>query len=87
MARLRHFNQEFTWAEVEDERAWLYPLPAVAAIAGFVFVLVSRQNFQKELRYAVVLLVAGLLIFFLRAWGRREWPFQPAAALEKTWGE
>jgi amino acid transporter len=60
-------------------RMWLYPLPAAIAIAGFLFVLVSRQNFLKELRYAVVVLAAGLLIFFLRARGRREWPF-PAQA-------
>jgi len=56
-------------------RMWLYPLPALVAIAGFLFVLISRQNFQKEVRYAVVIVLAGLLIFFLRAWGRREWPF------------
>jgi len=59
-------------------RMWLYPLPALVAIAGFLFVLVSRQNFLKEVRYAVLILAAGLLIFLGRAWGRREWPF-PAA--------
>jgi len=61
-------------------RMWLYPLPALVAIAGFLFVLISRANFLKEVRYAVAILVAGLLIFFLRAWGRREWPFQRASA-------
>jgi APA family basic amino acid/polyamine antiporter len=58
-------------------RMWLYPLPVLVAIAGFIFVLIWRQNFLKELRYAGVILVAGLLIFLFRAWGRREWPFQP----------
>jgi len=57
-------------------RMWLYPLPALVAIAGFLFVLVSRQNFLKEVRYAVAILAAGLIIFFLRGWKRREWPFQ-----------
>jgi len=57
-------------------RMWLYPLPAVIAIAGFLFVLISRHNFQKEVRYAVAIVLVGLLIFILRAWGRREWPFQ-----------
>ena len=56
-------------------RMWLYPLPALLAIAGFIFVLVSRQNFLKEVRYAIVIVIAGLLIFLLRALGRREWPF------------
>ncbi|HYY68741.1 MAG TPA: APC family permease [Terriglobales bacterium] len=59
-------------------RMWLYPLPVLAAIAGFFFVLISRQNFLKEVRYAGVILVAGLLIFSLRALARREWPFQSA---------
>ena len=56
-------------------RMWLYPLPAVIAIAGFLFVLISRQNFLKEVRYAVAILVAGMLIFFVQAWAQREWPF------------
>jgi len=56
-------------------RMWFYPLPAVVAIAGFLFVLVSRQNFMKEVRYAVAILVAGLLVFFVRSWARQEWPF------------
>ena len=37
---------------------WLYPLPALLATAGFVFVLVERKNFLKEVRYAVILLIA-----------------------------
>jgi L-asparagine transporter-like permease len=61
-------------------RMWLYPLPALLAFAGFVYVLVSRQNFQKEVRYAVVLLIVGLAIYLLRSWRRREWPFGVADA-------
>jgi basic amino acid/polyamine antiporter, APA family len=57
-------------------RMWLYPLPALVAIAGFLFVLISRQNFLKEMRYAALLLMAGLAIFFVRAWRRQEWPLQ-----------
>lgn len=57
-------------------RMWLYPLPAVAAIGGFAFVLFSRANFLKEIRYAVVILVAGVILFVVRSWARREWPFQ-----------
>ena len=59
-------------------RMWLYPIPALAAIAGFLFVLISRRDFLKELRYAVVIVAAGLLIFFVRAWARSEWPFRSA---------
>src|SRR5271165_3892088 len=59
-------------------RMWLYPAPAVLAIAGFTFILVERRNFLREIRYAVVILVIGLLIYMVRSWRRREWPFPPA---------
>ena len=56
-------------------RMWLYPLPALLAIAGFSFILVERKNFLREIRYAIVILVIGLMIYFVRSWRRREWPF------------
>ena len=56
-------------------RMWLYPLPALLAVAGFAFILVERQNFLREIRYALVILVIGLVIYFARSWRRREWPF------------
>src|SRR5271157_4100762 len=59
-------------------RMWLYPLPALVAIAGFLFILFNRQNALKEIRYAVVILLAGLAIYMVRAWRGREWPFSDA---------
>ncbi len=56
-------------------RMWLYPVPALLALCGFVFVLFSRPNFLKEIRYAAVLIVLGLVVYFVRARARREWPF------------
>jgi APA family basic amino acid/polyamine antiporter len=56
-------------------RMWLYPLPALVAIAGFLFILFNRENWEKEVRYAVVILVAGLAIYMIRAWRGGEWPF------------
>jgi len=56
-------------------RMWLYPVPAVVATAGFLFILFNRQNWQKEVRYAVAILLAGLAIYMIRAWRAREWPF------------
>jgi APA family basic amino acid/polyamine antiporter len=56
-------------------RMWLYPLPALVAIAGFLFILFKRENWEKEVRYAVVILVAGLAIYMIRAWRGGEWPF------------
>lgn len=58
-------------------RMWLYPLPALVAIAGFVFILFKRVESGKELRYTFVLVLAGLAIFAVRSWRERSWPFQP----------
>jgi amino acid transporter len=56
-------------------RMWLYPVPALIAIAGFLFVLFSRKDFEREVRYAAVLVVAGVLVFLLRSYRRKEFPF------------
>jgi amino acid transporter len=61
-------------------RMWLYPVPALIAICGFVFVLISRPDFLKEIRYAVLILIAGSAIYFFRSWKRRDWPFAPSGA-------
>ena len=59
-------------------RMWLYPAPALLAIVTFIFVLFSRPNFQREIRYAVVVLIAGMALYFARAWRRKEWPWAKA---------
>ena len=56
-------------------RMWLYPVPALIAIAGFLYVIIQRHNAMKEIRYAGVLLLTGLIIYMLRAWRQHEWPF------------
>ena len=56
-------------------RMWLYPVPALIAAASFVFILVSRKDFLREVRYAGVILVVGVLIYAVRSWRRGEWPF------------
>jgi amino acid transporter len=60
-------------------RMWLYPLPALMAIAGFSYILLARKNFQREIKYAFVILIAGLVVYFLRSWRRKEWPFATSA--------
>src|SRR6202049_1820315 len=59
-------------------RMWLYPLPALAAAAGFIFILFNRQNAMKEVRYAAVILLAGLTVYMVRAWRGEEWPLHAA---------
>lgn len=56
-------------------RMWFYPLPALLASVGFVFILVSRTNSLTQIRFAVVILVSGLAIYLARAWHSGEWPF------------
>jgi basic amino acid/polyamine antiporter, APA family len=57
-------------------RMWLYPLPALLASAGFLFILFNRANWQKEMRYAVIIMATGVLIYMVRAWKDSEWPFE-----------
>ncbi|MGA7295223.1 MAG: amino acid permease [Terriglobales bacterium] len=56
-------------------RMWLYPIPALIAAGSFVFILVSRTGFLREIRYAAVILIVGIVVYCVRAWQRREWPF------------
>jgi basic amino acid/polyamine antiporter, APA family len=63
-------------------RMWLFPLPALIAIAGFLFILIKRQNALREIRYAAVILFLGLIIYMLRAWRSRKWPFGEGTLLE-----
>src|ERR1700730_4699174 len=56
-------------------RMWLYPLPALVASAGFLFVLISRTDSTKEIRYALLILITGIAIYLVRAWRNKEWPF------------
>lgn len=53
-------------------RLWLYPLPPLAALVGFTFILLSRPNFERELWVAAGLIVIGSTIYFLRS--RLRWP-------------
>ncbi|TAN20959.1 MAG: APC family permease [Acidobacteria bacterium] len=43
-----------------------YPLPALVAIAGFIYVLFSRTNSAVQLRYAGVIAAIGVIIFLTR---------------------
>jgi APA family basic amino acid/polyamine antiporter len=55
-------------------RMYLYPIPALLAALGFVYILYARPTL-KEIRFGAVIALAGLIIFMARAWRRKEWPF------------
>ena len=63
-------------------RMWLYPLPALIAALSFLFILIFRKNFLREVRYAGVILVVGLGIYLVRAWRHGEWPWAAAPGVE-----
>ncbi len=44
----------------------LYPLPTLVALAGFVFILLSRPQIFRELRLAAFVLVTGLAAYAVR---------------------
>ncbi|HUH63311.1 MAG TPA: APC family permease [Terracidiphilus sp.] len=53
----------------------LYPLPPVAAMAGFVFIVINRANALSGLEAAGGIAIAGSAIYLFRAWRMRQWPF------------
>lgn len=63
-------------------RMWLYPLPAAVAFLGFLYVLIMRENFLKEIRYAAVIIIAGLILYVIRAVRNCDWPFSVARSTE-----
>jgi basic amino acid/polyamine antiporter, APA family len=65
-------------------RMWLYPVPALVAIAGFIFILTKRPDALKQIRYTVLLVIAGLAVYMFRAWRGRQWPFPPRVAPKLT---
>jgi len=62
-------------------RMWLYPVPAVVALFGFVYVLVMRKKSTEQIYLALALVVIGSVIYLVRARRQRLWPFAaPQAA-------
>lgn len=53
----------------------LYPLPPLAAMAGFVFILVNRAHAVDELAVAAGIGITGTAIYLVRAHHLRQWPF------------
>jgi amino acid transporter len=54
----------------------LYPLPPLAAMAGFVFILVNRNKAMEGLAVAAGIAASGTAIYLWRAKRMGEWPFK-----------
>jgi amino acid transporter len=53
----------------------LFPLPPLAAMAGFIFIVVNRANAARGLLVAAAIGISGSLIYLVRAKRHRQWPF------------
>lgn len=66
-------------------RMWLYPLPVLLAMAGWVYVFMSSGSTtfgsvtHSNMFWGVISLVAGIPAFFIWAWWMRFWPFERRA--------
>jgi len=54
-------------------RMWLYPLPGIAIILGWLYVLVTSAG--RSLMFALAVFLWGSVTYFARAKLRGEWPF------------
>jgi amino acid transporter len=54
-------------------RMWLYPLPAIAALVGWIYIFAAAGTIA--IIFGVVSIAAGAVVFFVRAARVREWPF------------
>jgi amino acid transporter len=54
-------------------RQWLYPLPSLLALAGWIYVYTSSGS--TPIIFSLVVLAAGLLAFGIWAKVERQWPF------------
>ncbi len=56
-------------------KMWLYPIPAIIALVGFLYVMLMRNGFLTQVKYALVLVAVGVAIYLLRSFKRKEFPF------------
>jgi amino acid transporter len=59
-------------------RMWLYPLPSLVALLGWVFIFVTTS--KKVIAFSLGALVLGLLCFVVWSWQRKTWPFEAKGA-------
>ncbi len=58
-------------------RMWLYPVPGLVALLGWIFVFVTAD--RRVLLFGLATLAAGIVIFLGWAKRTRKWPFAAAA--------
>ncbi|MGH8216102.1 MAG: APC family permease [Rhodanobacteraceae bacterium] len=65
-------------------RQWLYPVPCVVAMVGWIYVYVSASTLSLVLSGAWI--IAGLVVFMVWAKVNKSWPFAPVKIREAYLG-
>ena len=66
------------WAsERRPFRMWLYPVPVVLAIAGWIWIFKSTGT--RPMLWSLAAATAGILVYLVRARWQRQWPFEETA--------
>jgi amino acid transporter len=60
-------------------RMWLYPLPALVALLGWIFLFATTQI--QVILFGVGVLAVGCLAFLVWSWRTNRWPFGPVEAM------
>jgi hypothetical protein len=69
---------------VRPYRQWLYPVPCIVALIGWVYVYVAASTLSLILSGAWI--VVGLVIFMVWAKRNKAWPFAPVEVREAYLG-
>ena len=64
-------------------RMWLYPVPALVALAGWIFVFATTQ--LEVILFGVGVLALGCLTFLLWSWRTARWPFTLDTLNHERW--
>jgi amino acid transporter len=59
-------------------RIWLYPLPSLVALAGWIFIFATSE--VKIILFGLGTLAVGMLFFLIWSFATRRWPFRPPEA-------
>ena len=59
-------------------RMWLYPIPAVIALLGWIFVFATTQ--VQVILFGIGVLALGVVAFLIWSWNTKRWPFGLAEA-------
>jgi amino acid transporter len=63
-------------------RMWLYPLPALIALAGWIFVFATTD--VRVIAFGVAALALGCLAFLVWSWNTKRWPFTLQAGVSSA---